>query len=215
MTYDIKLTYSCFVFSGKIMLSMNDLERGTLFILDGQPFEVLEISHSHIGRGGSNTNARIRNCVNGQVLSKTFKQADSFEAADIEKKPILFLYAHRNEYVFCDPKDRSRRFSLKDDVIGEKKDWLKPNTEVTAVVLNDDSDANPAGNIISLILPIKMDLKVVEAPPGLRGDTAQGGNKPVVLETGAVVQAPLFINQDDIIRVNTETGSYVERVVKA
>src|SRR3989344_2157075 len=97
------------------MLTMNDLERGTLFMLDGVPFEVLETSHSHIGRGGSNTTARIRNCVNGQVLTKTFKQSDSFREAEIERKPILFLYSHRSEYFFCDPKDRSKRFTIKEE----------------------------------------------------------------------------------------------------
>lgn len=189
------------------MLSMNDLKRGTLIILEESPFEVLEISHSHIGRGGSNTTARIRNCINGQVLTRTFKQADSFQEADIEKKPVTFLYSHRGEYVFSDPKDKAKRFPIGEEVLGEKTKWLKPNTEITAVYLED--------KVISIILPVKMDLKVVEAPPGLRGDTAQGGNKPVVLETGATVQAPLFINQDDIIRVNTEREEYVERVAKA
>lgn len=189
------------------MLSMNDLQHGSLIILEGGPFEVLEISHSHIGRGGSNTTARIRNCVSGQVLTRTFKQADAFQEADIEKKSILFLYGHRGEYMFCDPKDRSRRFPIPESVLGEKTKWLKPNIEVTAVMLED--------KIISIVLPIKMDLKVTEAPPGLRGDTAQGGTKAVTLETGAVVSAPLFINPDDVVRVNTETGEYVERVKKA
>lgn len=188
------------------MLSMNDLKRGTLFMLDGTPFEVLEISHSHIGRGGSNTTARIRNAVTGQVLTKTFKQSDSFKEADIEKRPILFLYSHRGEFVFSDIKDRAKRMSLKEGVVGEKAKWLKPNTELVAVWLEE--------KIISFILPVKMDLKVTEAPPGIRGDTAQGGAKPVTLETGAIVQAPLFINAGDIVRVNTESGEYTERVQK-
>lgn len=198
-----------------VMLSMNDLKRGTLFMLEGAPFEVLEISHSHMGRGGSSTNAKVRNCVSGQVLSRTFKQADSFEEADIEKKSILFLYSHRGEYVFSDINDRAKRFPLGEEVIGDKKEWLKPNTEVTAVFLEDGKQSSPQAKVISIILPIKIDLKVTEAPPGIKGDTAQGGTKPVVLETGATVGAPLFINQDDVIRVNTETGTYVERVTKA
>ena len=215
--YDFVGTYSAnskfYILNSEFspMLSMNDLKRGTLFMLEGAPFEVLEIAHTHMGRGGSSTNARIRNCITGQVLSRTFKQADSFEEADIEKKPILFLYSHRGEFVFCDPKDKSKRFPLSEEVIGEKKNWLKPNTEITAVILSDEDEER----VISIILPIKMDLKVVEAPPGIKGDTAQGGTKPVVLETGATVAAPLFINQDDIIRVNTETGTYAERVTKA
>lgn len=190
---------------------MNDLKRGTLFILEGAPFEVLEISHSHIGRGGSSTTARVRHCMTGQVLTKTFKQSDAFEEADITKRPILFLYDHRGEYVFCDPKDRAKRFPLSREILGDKTNWLKPNTELTAVFLvEDDSE-----RIISIILPIKMDLKVIEAPPAIRGDTAQGGAKSVTLETGAKISVPLFISQDDVVRVNTETGLYAERVIKA
>lgn len=189
------------------MLSMNDLSRGTLFILDGAPFEVLEISHSHIGRGGSNTTARVRNAKTGQVYTRTFKQSDTFEEADIEKRPISFLYSHRDEYIFINPKDRSKRFPISLEILGDKTMWLKPNMELTGVFLGDE--------IISIILPIKLDLKVTEAPPGLRGDTAQGGTKQITLETGAKIAAPLFINQDDVVRVNTESGEYTERVTKA
>src|SRR3989338_1506975 len=197
------------------MLSMNDLSRGTLFILDGAPFEVLEISHSHIGRGGSNTTARVRNAKTGQVYTRTFKQSDTFAEADIEKRPISFLYSHRNEYIFIDPKDRSRRFPISLEILGDKTMWLKPNMELTGVFLGDGSTGSPQAEIISIILPIKLDLKVTEAPPGLRGDTAQGGTKLATLETGAKVSVPLFINQDDVVRINTESGEYTERVIKA
>ena len=191
---------------------MNDLSRGTLFILDGAPFEVLEISHSHIGRGGSNTTARVRNAKTGQVYTRTFKQSDTFEEADIEKRLISFLYSHRNEYIFIDPKDRSKRFPIS---LGDKTMWLKPDMELTGVFLSDSSTGSPQAEIISIILPIKLDLKVTEAPPGLRGDTAQGGTKLATLETGAKVSVPLFINQDDVVRINTESGEYTERVIKA
>ena len=197
------------------MLSMNDLSRGTLFILDGAPFEVLEISHSHIGRGGSNTTARVRNAKTGQVYTRTFKQSDTFEEADIEKRPISFLYSHRNEYIFIDPKDRSKRFPISLEILGDKTMWLKPDMELTGVFLSDSSTGSPQAEIISIILPIKLDLKVTEAPPGLRGDTAQGGTKLATLETGAKVSVPLFINQDDVVRINTESGEYTERVIKA
>jgi len=194
---------------------MNDLSRGTLFILDGAPFEVLEISHSHIGRGGSNTTARVRNAKTGQVYTRTFKQSDTFAEADIEKRPISFLYSHRNEYIFIDPKDRSKRFPISLEILGDKTMWLKPDMELTGVFLSDSSTGSPQAEIISIILPIKLDLKVTEAPPGLRGDTAQGGTKLATLETGAKVSVPLFINQDDVVRINTESGEYTERVIKA
>lgn len=176
-------------------------------MIDGAPFEVLEIAHQHIGRGGSSVQTKIRHCVTGQVLSRNYKQADAFREAEIEKKPMVFLYRHRGAFVLSDPGDQTKRVTLSEETVGENTKWLKPATPVTAVYLED--------KIISLSIPIKMDLKVIEAPPGLRGDTAQGGAKPVTLETGAVIQAPLFINQDDVIRINTETGTYVERVAKA
>lgn len=191
----------------KIMLSINDLKTGTLILIDDIPYQVLEVSHLHMGRGGSSVQTKIRNLKTGQMFSRNFKPADTFEEADIVKNPLIFLYAHRGEYVFVEPDNPKNRFSLKENVIGENKKWLKPNTQVTALFLEEE--------LINLSLPIKMDFKVIEAPPGIQGDRSNAGTKAVTIETGTVIQAPLFINTGDIIRVNTETGEYVERVEKA
>lgn len=150
---------------------------------------------------------KIRNLKTGQLLSRNFKPADTFAEADIEKKPIKFIYGRRGEYVFSETNDPSKRFTLKEEVVKDNKKWLKPNTEVSAIFFED--------KIINLSLPIKMDLKVTEAPPGVQGDRAQSGTKAITLETGAVIQAPLFINTGDTIRINTESGLYVERAEKA
>src|SRR3989344_3041528 len=115
------------------MLSINDLEPGTLIELDGIPYQVLEVLHQHIGRGGSSIQTKIKHLKTGQVLSRNFKPADMFEEADVEKRPLKFLYAHREEFVFVDPKKSSERFPIKEEVIGDNKKWLKPNTELTAV----------------------------------------------------------------------------------
>ena len=131
----------------------------------------------------------------------------------------MFLYAHRGDFVFSEkgaqknpaPESEARaqdarRFTLKGEQVGEIEKWLKPNTEVEALFLN--------GILLTISVPIKMDFKVIEAPPGLRGNTAEGGTKIVAIETGAKISVPLFINEDDIIRVNTQSGEYVERAEK-
>lgn len=188
------------------MLSINDLKRGTLFIWQQDPYEVLEADHLKLGRGGAVLQAKIRNLRTRSVLRQTFHPSDDFEEADIVKEKIKFIYSHRGEYVFSEVNNPSARFTLPEGVIGSKKLFLKTNTEVEALKFN--------GEVINIVLPIKVDLEVLEAPPGVRGDTAQGGKKSVSLETGAEVDAPLFIGAGDVIRVNTETGEYVERVTK-
>ena len=198
------------------MLSINDLKNGSLVMIEGAPYEVLEIAHQHIGRGGSSAQTKIRNVKTGQVLSRNFKPSDQFEEADIEKRKITYLYGHRGSFVFVEGQNQKNRFTLAEEKLGDKIKWLKPNIEVEAMFLGAKStNDHPSEEIIGIKLPIKIDYKVKEAPPGVRGDTAQGGSKTVVLETGAEVLVPLFINEDDIVRINTETGEYVERVSKA
>jgi elongation factor P len=149
---------------------------------------------------------KIKNLINGKVIERNFQQSDKFEEADIQKKEVKFIYEHRDEYWFHHKNNPGDRFFLKEELIGDNARFLKPNTEVEALTFNDE--------IINITLPIKMDFKVIEAPPSIKGDTASGGVKQVVIETGAKVNAPLFIDQGDIIRINTQTGQYTERVSK-
>lgn len=188
------------------MLTYNDLKKGTLFVLDGQPYEVLEYEFLRMQQRKPVAKTRIRNLINGKVVERNFHYNDSFEEADILKQNVKYLYNHRGEFWFTEIDNPSKRFALQEEAIGESAKFLKPNTEVTAVKFSD--------KIINIELPIKIDLKVKEAPPGIRGDTAQGGTKTVILETGAVLNAPLFVNEGDIVRVNTQTGTYVERIEK-
>lgn len=183
---------------------MNNLERGLVILLEGAPHEVLSAAHSHIGRGGSVVETKLRNLKTGAVVSKNFKQADVFEEAKIEKRKHRFVYEHRDSYWFCDPENPKKRFSLQQSAIEEQAKFLKPGIVVETVQYKDD--------IIAIKLPIKVDFAVTEAPPSIRGNTAQGGTKVVKLETGAEISVPLFIKEGDIIRVNTETGEYAERI---
>lgn len=195
------------VTSYTIMLSYTDLKKGVVFLLDGEPYEVVDASFSRMQQRKAVLQARIRSLRSGKLLDRTFQASDEFEAADIEKKTLVYLYGHRGEYIFNDPKNQKVRYTLNDEQVGDRKKWLKPNIEITAVFLDE--------NMLTFTLPIKMDFKVTEAPPGIQGDRSSGGTKAVTIETGAVIQVPLFINTDDVVRINTETGDYVERVSKS
>ena len=188
------------------MLTINDLKSKMAVMIEGAPYQVLEVKHLHVGRGGSSVQTKIRNLITGQVFSRNFKPADTFDEAEIEKRELIYLYGHRGEYVFAPAGRPAERFSLGAVETGDGARWLKPQTSVTGLFLD--------GAPVSISVPIKMDFMVTDAPPGIKGDTATGGTKTVTLETGVRVQTPLFINTGDVIRVNTETGEYVERVEK-
>lgn len=189
------------------MLSYTDLKKGILFIYNGEPHEVLEANFSRMQQRKAVVQTKIRNLMSGKTYDITFQASDEFPEAEVDKKSIIFLYQHRGEFIFIDPQNPKSRFPLSKAIIGDQQKWLKSNTQLTAVFFQN--------SILNLILPIKMEFKVTEAPPGVQGDRAQSGTKSVTIETGAVIQAPLFINTGDIIRVNTQTGEYTERVEKA
>ena len=148
---------------------------------------------------------KLRHIISGSVISHSFQQSDKLQEAEIEDKPAVFVFndTRKDEWIFHDAKDKSKRFSVSEETIGDPARFLKPNTEVMTKSFQ--------GKLFQVMPPIKMDLKVTEAPPSIRGNTAQGGTKIVTLETGATVDAPLFVEVGDMIRINTTTGEYVER----
>lgn len=186
------------------MLAYNELKPGVVFIKDGQPFEVIESLVSRMQMAKAVAQLKIKNLKSGKIINYTAHQNETFEEAEIETEPAQFLYYHRDEFWFQDPVNPKKRFYLKEAIIGDYKFYLKPNSELKIIKFKNE--------IINIQLPIKIDLKVIEAPPALRGDTAQGGTKIVTLETGLKVNVPLFIKEGDIIKINTKTGKYVERV---
>jgi len=187
-------------------LSVNELKPKTFFMYEGQPYVVLETHHLKMQQRRPTVQTKMRNLINGKILDRNFAQSDVFEEADIERRKVKFLYNHREQYWFSYESDPSKRFLLTEELIGEATKFLKTNTILDAVEHNSE--------IINIELPVKMDFKVIEAPPAIKGDTAQGGVKQVKIETGASVNVPLFINQNDIIRINTESGEYTERIEK-
>ncbi len=188
------------------MLTINDLKYGVIFIYNGQPYSVLEHSHLKKAQSAGMLQAKIKNLITGVTLSTTFKSADKFEEADVSRETYRFLYAHRGQFCFAKPNKPQDRIILPEDHIKEAGAYLKSNAEIQILFF----ESKP----ISIELPIKMDFRVTEAPPSAKGNTAQGGTKTIVIETGAKIQVPFFINEGDIIRINTETGEYVERAEK-
>lgn len=187
-------------------LGVNELKPKTFFIYEGQPYVVLETHHLKMQQRRPTVQTKMRNLINGKILERNFAQSDVFEEADIQRMKVKYLYGHRGQYWFSDESDPSKRFELSEEILGETTKFLKPNTVLEAVVFEE--------KIITVELPVKMEFKVVEAPPAIRGDTAQGGVKQVKIETGATLNVPLFIGEGDIVRINTETGEYTERVEK-
>ncbi|OGI75946.1 hypothetical protein A3C67_01095 [Candidatus Nomurabacteria bacterium RIFCSPHIGHO2_02_FULL_42_19] len=201
------------------MLPYNEIREKKIIIYDGEPCEVVE---SHVARTQQRkpqNQVKLKSLISGKTIAATFHVSESAEEADIDKKDVIFLYANRGEYWFCMPEDKSNRFKLDEILMGNSAKFLKQNSNVTALVWTDENDEPTdakamagKGKIIKISLPIKINFKVKEAPPVVRGDTSKGGNKVITLENGTTLNAPMFINEGDTISVNTENGEYVERV---
>lgn len=198
-------------------LTASDLKKGTFIVLESAPYVVLSHSHSHIGRGGAVVQTKVRNLKTSATLERNFKSGDSFKEAEIKKVQARFIYERKGEYWFNQVGRAANRFFISTEALGGKAVFLKPDMEVAALKFTRDERVSPGAGrpreeIINIELPIKADYKVIDAPPNIRGSTADGGRKAVVLEGGLKVNTPLFIQEGDTIRINTETGEYAERV---
>ena len=175
--------------------------------MDGQPYEVLESNFLRMQQRKAVMQAKIRNLISGKVLDRNIQSSEQFEEVEIEKRPAVFIYQSKGVCWFHEEGKPQNRFSIPGEILGDSAQFLTSNLKVSLALFND--------KVIKVALPIKMDLKVTDAPPSVKGNTAQGGTKIVTLEGGAKISVPLFINTGDIVRINTETGEYVERVEKA
>lgn len=194
------------------MLDYNELKVGTIFTKndDPNPYEVMEYAFIRMQQRKPVTQLKIKNLLTGKVQDYAAHQNESFYEADINAVPVVFIYHQKDQYWFHEKGKPAARFFLADEIVGDAGQFLKNNTEVRAFKFAADDGEK----IINIELPVKMDLKVTEAPPAIKGNTAQGGTKLVTLETGAKVNVPLFINEGDVVKINTQTGDYVERVEK-
>jgi len=186
------------------MLTSGDLRKGVRILIDGEPYEVLDSNPMKKAQRRVVMQTKLKGLLTGNALERNFHQGDVFEEAELSKLSAKFLYTHRGVYFFCEEENHSKRFELGEVLLGAQAKFLKPNEIVDAIIFNE--------KIVSISLPIKTSLKVTEAPPGVKGDSAQGGTKIVTLETGVQVSVPLFVEEGDIIEVNTETGEYTRRI---
>jgi len=188
------------------MISYSDLQKGTKIVFQKKPHKVIEADLMFKGRGHSTLTAKLKNLVNGGVVSKTFHPSDEFEEAEILEMESEFIYSYKGKYVFSEEKNPSNRFSFDEEQLEEKTNFLKPKQKVKALIFKE--------KIINIVLPVKMEFKIKEAPPGIKGGRAEAGTKQALLETGYKINVPLFIKKGDVVEVNTETGEYVRRTKK-
>ncbi|HWA32289.1 MAG TPA: hypothetical protein VG694_02475 [Candidatus Paceibacterota bacterium] len=189
------------------MLQYNEIREKKIIIHNDEPCEVVE---SHVARTQQRkpqNQVKLRSLISGKTFAATFHVSDTADEAELEKREVKFLYHNRGEYWFCDPNNPKDRFMLDAGLLGDSAKFLKANENVTALVWDNDDEKKTIG----LSLPIKMEFKVKEAAPAVKGDTAKGGSKIVTLENGTTLSVPMFVQEGDVLRVNTETGEYVER----
>jgi len=189
------------------ILSYNEITLKKVIVWNGEPCLVLA---SHVFRKQQRKPVNItklKSMVSGRVVEQTFHQNETATEADVETRTIEFIYENQGAYWFCALGKPAERFSLSIDIVGEQGRFLKPKSEVEAMEYDE--------KIIGIKIPIKIDLVVKQADPAVKGNTSSGATKEVVLETGAHIHVPMFINEGDVIRVNTESGEYAERVEKA
>ncbi len=190
------------------MLEYNEIKEKKIIVWDGAPHEVVS-SHVFRKQQRKPVNAtKLKNLITGRVAEISFGGSEKAEEADISTKTVTYLYRAKGEVWFTDPDDKSKRFSLKEDIVGDKIKYIKDNSEVELTIYTDDDDDE---TVIGVKVPIKVELTVTDAPPSIKGASVTGGNKVATVETGASVQVPLFINIGDKIRINTDTGEYTER----
>ncbi len=185
------------------MLKVTGLKAGKFIVLGGLPFEVLESSHSKLGRGGAIVKTKLKNLKTGAVLEKNFKGQEKIEEAYLDFKTAQYLYSDNTSFYFMD-KDNFNQFSISKEIIGQNEKFLKPGSDIDITF----SEGKP----INIKLPIKIDFKITETEPGVKGDTASSATKEATIETGFKLQVPLFIKQGDTIKVDSRTGVYIERV---
>ncbi len=185
------------------MISTNDLRTGVTIELDGDVMAVVEFQHVKPGKGAAFVRTRLKNVKTGNVVERTFRAGEKVPRANLEKKEMQYMYGSGDEYHFMD-QETYDQVAITAEKLGEATKWLKESMVIEVVMYQ--------GTIIGIDLPNFVELKIVDTPPGVKGDTASGGGKPATLETGAVVSVPFFVNVDDVVRIDTRTGQYLDRV---
>jgi len=185
------------------MISTNDFHTGLTIELEGEVYIIIEFQHVKPGKGAAFVRSRLKNMRTGAIAEKTFRAGEKVPRAMVERKEMEYLYQSGEEYIFMDT-ENYEQVSLSAEQLGDNLKYLKENMKIYVLFFKGES--------IGIELPHSVELKVVETDPSFKGDTAAGGSKPARLETGLVVQVPLFINEGDVLKVDTRSGAYLERV---
>ncbi len=185
------------------MIDTSQFRRGLRIELDGEPFLMVEFQHVKPGKGGAFIRTKLKSLATGRVLEQTFRSGEKVKAPDLEEKEMQYTYKDADGYHFMDMTSYED-IIMSEETVGEAARFLQENATIKVLYHN--------GRPIDIELPIFVELEVAETEPGVKGDTASGGTKPATLETGAVVQVPLFINAGDMVKIDSRTGEYVERV---
>ncbi|MDD3268439.1 MAG: elongation factor P [Syntrophomonadaceae bacterium] len=184
------------------MISVNDFKTGATIEMDGQAFQVVEFQHVKPGKGAAFVRAKLKNVKSGGVVEKTFRGGEKVPKAHLDRREMQYLYNDGEGYVFMDTQNYEQ-MSVSAATMGDNSKWLLENMNINVLFFQE--------NIIGIEIPNFVEMKVIDTEPGVKGDTATGASKNAVLETGAVVQVPLFINTGDRLRIDTRTGEYMER----
>ena len=184
------------------MYDTSDIRKGLKILVDGKPYTVVEAQFVKPGKGQAFTRTRIKNLVTGAVIERTFRSGDRLEPANVESRDMTFIYPDGDNYVFMD--ESGEQTFVAADTLGASKNFLSDGLAVEVVFHN--------GEAIDVNMPAHVVLEITKCDPGVRGDTASNVTKPATLSTGAIVQVPLFVNENEWIKVDTRSGEYMERV---
>jgi elongation factor P len=185
------------------VISTGDVKKGIIIELDGQLMKVLDWNHIKMARGSAQVRMKLQNVRKGDIVERTFQAGTRWPRARVEQRKVQYLYNDAGAYHFMDSETYDQ-FSVPEALLGDDAKYLLENTEVFV--------SNYENEILGVDLPVTVDLRVVQTEPGFAGDTATGAKKAATVETGLVVQVPLFVNEGDLLRIDTRTGDYVTRV---
>jgi elongation factor P len=184
-------------------VSTSDFRKGLRILIEDEPYVIVDFQHVKPGKGGAFVRTKVKSLITGNVLDKTFRSGEKFEVPDLEERKMEFLYREGKGFYFMDVESFEQIY-LEEEHMGEAINFLKEGLVISVLFFK--------GRAIGVEMQTFVDLKVVQTEPGVRGDTAQSATKPAVLETGYRIQVPLFVEEGDIVRIDTRTGEYVERV---
>lgn len=188
-----------------MLISTSEFRKGLKLLINGEPYTIVDFQHVKPGKGGAFVRTRVKSLITGNVLDMTFRSGEKLELLELEEKKMQYLYREGKKYHFMD-QETYDQLSIDEENLGEAKNYLSEGLVITVSFYK--------GNPIGVELPNFVDLKVVKTEPGIRGDTQQSATKPATLETGYTLQVPLFVNEGDIVKIDTRTGEYIERVMK-